>query len=182
MSNWYHCDNITKEIVTGGITQEGVSQEVPSGLTEYIIPGGLIGSAFSGAPDFTGLKTYLKNQINDSFSAYVSPEVSDNVILHDLFLAYKQEEAAAWTLGDEITNPSNYPFMLGELQARLASGLSADITSVHTGIIAELAAAVALPLLEGTRVARRALVGAGTNLPDIWNAAIVDWDAVVASL
>lgn len=182
---WFHCDPNKGNIVTGGtasVEADAYGQPNPDNLTVCVVPDGSIKSPFSDSPDFSPLKKYLVQQINDSFNAFILSLTSE-LVGQDRRYSKKEVEALVWTTGDEIAHPEKYPYMLAEAAAKTAIlGRAVTVADVHAGVMAQLAASVADPVLEGYRVAHRQAVSEATTLPAIVAAATVDWAALMGAI
>lgn len=186
MAMWFFCDDVSQDIVTGGFVPEASDAElqaVPAGQSMFTVPDGTIGNPFSATPDFTLLKAYLRNQINlQAESLFV--QYATAIAGQDRRYLIKQQEAVAYTPGDEVANPANYPFMIAEAQIRtLVSGAPVTVATVQTEIMAQITESIAPEAgIEAYRVALRLQVTNATKLPTMVNAANQDWAAILTAI
>lgn len=174
---WFHCDATTGAIVTAGMapTQADAELNHPlSGQVLCVVPDGTVMNPFSPTPDFSILKEYLRKEVDVAVGALRGRYISD-VPGQAQTYEKKEREAREWTMG---ADPSLFPFMSTEATVR---GIS--IEQVRSEIMAEVVVLTPLAALaEAHRVATKQAILAADTLPAIMNAAMVDWNALFASL
>lgn len=186
MANYFRCDNATKAIVNGGTSpneDDAWKQPAEAGTTLFVVPDGLVDSAFSVTPDFTKLKAYYRETINQGAEA-VFEAYATTIKGQDRRYLLKQTEAIAYIPGDEASHPTKYPFMIAEATVRTAlTGSNVSVSQVASEILAQVSASITPEAtVEAYRVAKRMDVQNATTLPDIVAAADVDWEAILAAL
>lgn len=83
----------------------------------------------------------------------------------------KEAEARAWTEGDEVANPGQYPFMLAEASVR-----GVPVAQVRDEIMEQVNQLVPMAaMIEAKRIHAKRLVDGAEDIPGIANAAAVEW-------
>lgn len=144
-----------------------VSREVIDGRTSFSVSLGWLKSA---------LRARIDTEAGDLFKRY-----GTSIAGQDRRYLLKQQEALAWTDGDEIAHPDRYPFMIAEAAVRSGALDPVTVADVRAGIMAQVVAAT-LPeaLLEAHRVTRKLAISSAATLAEALAAASVDWSALLA--
>lgn len=171
---WFHCNNDTGAIETGGMASDevGARQQVaPIGSTLFVVPDGSISNTWTEMPDFTVLKAMLGAQIDAGAGALRARYITD-VPGQAQTYERKEREARTWTDG---ADDADFPFLGTEASVR---GITT--AEVRAEVMAQVNALTPLAaLIEAHRMAAKKGIEAAATLPAIVDAAAVDWDNVL---
>jgi len=175
---WFHCDDNTGAIVTGGMSptiEMAQAQQAAPGSSLFVVPDGSVANVFSAEPNFTVLREMLCQKIDGQAGELRMRFITD-VPGQAQTYEKKEREARTWAPGNETAHPELYPFMIAEAQAR-----GIDVAEVRAQIIRQVDALTPIAArIEARRVAAKAAISAATVLPHILAAAQVDWQPAVA--
>lgn len=170
---WFHCDQTTGAIVSGGIAADKGTAELNSpseGQVLVMVPDGSVTSPFSGSPDFSTLKRMLLDQIDAEAEATRLRFITSGSGQAMTYLR-KETEAAAYLADSAVPTP----FLTAE-----AAATGKTVGELAATVAARAAAwTIVGPKIEAARLAAKIAVNAGSSIPAIQQAAAIDWDAVV---
>ncbi len=165
---FYHVRADSKKIVSGGWAQNEESarlQKPKDNQAVYVLPGGLIEDPMGAEPDFSKLKAYLCDKVDEACANRVSKFAG--------YHAAKLAEAEDWSPEEDFEDPERFPFLIAETKARRAQGELVDLQTVRNQVVEKAKQAkLEAVQLEAMRVAVRAAIQRAENLPDIVTASL----------
>lgn len=170
---WFHCDEATGEIITGGMVPNidaANLQTPPAGQVLLTAPDGSVSGLFTGTPDFTGFRNYLLAQVDDAAEATRQLFITGGSGQAMTYLR-KETEARAYVANNTVATP----FLTAE-----AAATGVTVAALAATVVAQANAwEVIGPKIEAARLGAKKAVKAATNIAEMHAASQVDWAAVV---
>lgn len=182
---WFHCDDGTGEIVSGGLAKDAAEASLnppETGKVMCLVPDGAVDYRIGAAPDFTKLRDFLSLQIDAEANA-----VRDRVIKADTGLKYEYDRAIAQARTFQA-QPEAGPFLAleadvnaGTIDPRTGTAVTTLEQAADLVLSTEAYYGAKADAIRNARLVAKGGVKAAETLPAILAAGQVDWAAVLPS-
>lgn len=140
-----------------------LSSNLGEGETSFEIPSD---AAFSLPVDLAKVRAFYRSHVDRLVGEFRTQYITD-VPGQAQTYQRKEDEARAWTEGDELANPGRYPFMIAEATLR-----DVPVSQVRDEIMVQVdALSPVAALIEAKRICAKRAIDAAEDIPGIAGAA-----------